>query len=395
MPKPSSKSDLLGTSVWVRPTFPFIADPGEDSNDPNLLRGSDRRAIAAWLHSVEGKESTRKQYLQQVERLWIWMRERDHSLKTLKAADLEEFLSTLVSPPASWIPPLRDEKNDGSTVSTSRRSGRWYPMQRPYAAASLNFAATVVRLLFTWLHDRGYVLRNESRLINGGIRPASFAVVPMEVPTTEDIETAIDLLVHYASTYIGPEPFTKELKRAAFIWGWTYYAGASRRELAGTRLNDLCLDDRQTVVTWFTKDQERSCASVPLPTRCVDLLCWYFEWPKCELPQKLAERADAYLVRPIRGHHAKNLEALVRLSFETANRMLMTLSLGRNNEQMLRALGKARSKQLSRFRIHHLLVAGVPEGITREIMRTKRLPKVDVPRQSGEIALASLGLVRN
>lgn len=268
-------------------------------------------------------------------------------------------------------------------------------MQRPYAAASLNFAATVLRLLFTWLHDRGYVTRNEARLIKVGIRPESSAVARMEVPTTEDIETAIDLLVNYASTYIGPGPSTKELKRAAFIWGWTYYAGASRSELAGTRLNDLFLNDRQTVVTWFTKDEERSCASVPLPTRCVDLLCWYLEWPKCELPQKLAGCADAYLVRPIRGHHAKNLEALVRLSFETANRMLMTLSLGRNNEQMLRTLGKARSKQLSHYRTHHLLVAGVPEGITRQIMRTRRLPRVDVPRHSGEVALSSLGLASN
>ncbi|MDM0029801.1 phage integrase family protein [Variovorax saccharolyticus] len=117
----------------------------------------DHAALAAWLRSKQrGRpdrepSATQRAYRKEAERLLLWaILERKKPLSSLAVEDAAAFTSFLGHPPAAWCGPRHRQ----------RWSPLWRPFEGPLSPAARRHALTVLRGLFAFLMDQGYVTGN-------------------------------------------------------------------------------------------------------------------------------------------------------------------------------------------------------------------------------------------
>lgn len=114
----------------------------------------DHAAVGCWIAAKSptangrGLSATQRSYRKEAERLLLWcVLERECALSSLDVRDARDFLAFLRTPPAGWCGP--------------RYHQRWSPLWRPTEGA-LSVAASrqslvILRSLFAFLIDNGYV----------------------------------------------------------------------------------------------------------------------------------------------------------------------------------------------------------------------------------------------
>lgn len=127
-----------------------------------LTAQDDLAAIQAWLGPPPGNTAshpgtvaprplhTYRAYRKEAERLLLWATvERGKPLSSLDAGDAQAYQAFLADPQPRerWCGP----------VSAGRWSSRWRPLAGPLSAVSRGHAVRVLRAMFAFLHDHGYV----------------------------------------------------------------------------------------------------------------------------------------------------------------------------------------------------------------------------------------------
>jgi site-specific recombinase XerD len=116
-----------------------------------LAASNDYEAVNAWIDRQEAP-ATRRAYTKEVERLLLWaVVERGRPLSSLTSEDATAYRAFLRQPqPRSrWVGAPRP-----------RSSGEWRPFAGALSANSIKYALTVVRAMYRWLAEQGYLMAN-------------------------------------------------------------------------------------------------------------------------------------------------------------------------------------------------------------------------------------------
>jgi len=116
---------------------------------------NDVAAVVTWLNNYSGH--TWRTHRREVERLILWCGDKGTSLSNLSVEDAQEYRAFLLDPQpaARWI----------GKVRRPRKDKRWRPFQGPLSEASRRHADAVIKGLFSWLHDVGYLAGNPWRAL--------------------------------------------------------------------------------------------------------------------------------------------------------------------------------------------------------------------------------------
>jgi site-specific recombinase XerD len=133
---------------------------GHDCQMPSLR--DDRDAIDAWLELKGDKPNTRRAYLAQAERFLLWLvMEKGRALSSATPEDCFEytkFLEALANPGTAWSWRLPRAAWVGD--KRPRWSPDWKPFTGTLTIRSRQMAITILKGLFVWLLDLGYLRRN-------------------------------------------------------------------------------------------------------------------------------------------------------------------------------------------------------------------------------------------
>lgn len=133
---------------------------GHDCQLPTLRH--DRDAIDAWLALNGDRPNTRRAYLAQAERFLLWLvLEKGRGLSSATPEDCFEytkFLEALANPGTEWSWQLPRAAWVGD--KRPRWSLEWKPFTGTLTVRSRQMAITILKGLFGWLLDLGYLRRN-------------------------------------------------------------------------------------------------------------------------------------------------------------------------------------------------------------------------------------------
>ena len=133
---------------------------GHDCQLPSLT--NDQAAIDAWLDLKGSNRHTRRAYLAQAERFLLWLvLEKGRALSSAAPEDCFEytkFLEALANPGAAW--PWEINRAAWIGDKQPRWSQNWKPFTGTLTARSRQMAVTILKGLFAWLVDLGYLRRN-------------------------------------------------------------------------------------------------------------------------------------------------------------------------------------------------------------------------------------------
>ena len=122
-----------------------------------LMAANDHEAIGAWLHAKRGVKdeaalsATQRAYRREAERLLLWsILERGQALSSVSPEDAAAYCSFLAEPPASWCGPRHRQ----------RWSPLWRPLEGPLTPVALRQSLVILRSLFEFLLNQGYVVGN-------------------------------------------------------------------------------------------------------------------------------------------------------------------------------------------------------------------------------------------
>lgn len=232
--------DLQALQIWLGPPPPPQAG---------------RRGATA---PEQRPRHTHRTYRKEAERLLLWaVLERNKPLSSLTAEDARDYLSFLARPtPAErWC--------------SNQKHERWSPAWRPFngalSLASIAHAARVLRVLFRFLADQGYV---EARLFDDSDIDA--AIGPR---TRSTVHPRQAMAAHLLSL---PNALPKDHPLA---WRLSVCAAAlpqlRLRQLCEARLCDLVLEDPTDPAGWCLQlppVRGRAPAAIPLPAHVIQLL---------------------------------------------------------------------------------------------------------------------------
>jgi site-specific recombinase XerD len=163
---PDVLAAVVPASTGVVPYEKFASPAALDGRDGEfrasgdacrLLAVNDHEAIGAWLaakRSADGEadlSATQRSYRKEAERLLLWsVLERRKALSSLSPVDAAAYLSFLAAPPAHWCGPRHHQ----------RWSPMWRPLEGPLSPAAQRQALVILRSMFTYLMENGYVVGN-------------------------------------------------------------------------------------------------------------------------------------------------------------------------------------------------------------------------------------------
>jgi site-specific recombinase XerD len=181
---------------------------------------SDYEAIQAWIGLIAEGTATRLTYRKEAERLILWATlERRKAVSSLTALDCTAYLEFIQhpTPPERWI--------------AARHIQRWDPAWRPFAGplslSSARTTAQVLKVLFSWLTDRGYLRLNPLNKSLNDLLPEPSASVP---PYLSNVQWL--LLDRHAKQTTGG-------MRSQAIISLAYWTSLSVNEMASARVSDL------------------------------------------------------------------------------------------------------------------------------------------------------------
>lgn len=191
----------------------------------------DLEAVAVWLQRRGRRtgggeagapaEETRRAYRKEAERLLLWaVLARGKALSSLDEEDCAAFVAFARSPPAEWCGPRHHE----------RWSPLWRPFEGPLRAAALQRCIAVLRALFRFLHDCGYLTHDPSAGLRGevGSSASDACTTSAAQPMALDVQQS-SLMV----------PATPGLVRARRVAAWLQETDVQPGALARARCADL------------------------------------------------------------------------------------------------------------------------------------------------------------
>lgn len=127
-----------------------IANLEEFSPESMLHASNDIAAINSWLRaSTKNSKHTFDSYAREARRFVIYLNSINIGLKQVKGEDIDNYLNILQYPPAHWLIP------DDQQITTSTQC-----MSAALSESSVNHARTVIKGLFSYLNDAGYLKGN-------------------------------------------------------------------------------------------------------------------------------------------------------------------------------------------------------------------------------------------
>lgn len=133
---------------------------GQDCMLPSAATDAD--AIHAWLEIKAENPKTRRAYLAQAERFLLWITlEKNRPLSSASPEDCREYLQFLIAvgqPGGEW--PWQSVRADWIGSKAPRWSQEWRPFTGSMSDRSRAGTATILRSMFAWLVEMGYLRRN-------------------------------------------------------------------------------------------------------------------------------------------------------------------------------------------------------------------------------------------
>jgi integrase len=233
-----------------------------------LLRAAnDHEAIGAWLASKRqgeggaGLSATQRAYRKEAERLLLWsILERRKALSSLSTDDATAYFIFLQHPPESWCGPRH----------LQRWSPMWRPLEGPLNPASLRQSLIILRSLFEFLVDQGYLSGNP------------FAVAALHATPRQPQRTGRTLSFaqwDHVETMLQDHGDTEPQRRLRRGMRWLRATGLRVSEITRAKCEDLALIEHMTTggasaTGWLLHVIDRGGRSrqVPLPPELVDEL---------------------------------------------------------------------------------------------------------------------------
>src|SRR5690606_6608136 len=135
---------------------PSTLTQGSENQSRNMLGvDNDAAAINEWLRrSCSNSDHTFSSYHREAERLYVFSREIGKTLAELDVRDINDFYNLLRNPPKHWIIPNQ------YTDSSKKGLTHTQLMRGKLSASSLAQTKTILKGLFNYLNDAGYVRGN-------------------------------------------------------------------------------------------------------------------------------------------------------------------------------------------------------------------------------------------
>ncbi|WP_295985476.1 phage integrase family protein [uncultured Variovorax sp.] len=233
---PSALAAVVPPSTALLPYEKFLLPPDLDGRAGacrasqalcRLAAADDHEAVGTWL-AAKGRvgahaplTSTQRSYRKEAERLLLWsVLERGKALSSLTREDAQAYQAFLTQPPERWCGARHHQ----------RWSPLWRPLEGPLAPAAMRQSMIILRSLFDFLVEQGYVTGN----------PFSRSVLPPEAPG----RLGADRMLSFAQwdhvdgllrSHVDTEP-GRRLRRGM---RWLYATGLRLSEIGAVRCEDL------------------------------------------------------------------------------------------------------------------------------------------------------------
>lgn len=120
---------------------------GDDIDD-------DISAVFAWIRNRAVSDKTKRVFLSEIRRLYYWLlKDKQQPLSSLGLKDLEDYREFLKAPPTDWIGPKAPYLNS----DTGLVNPEWRPFEKPMNDAHVRHVFAVLKSLFKYLTDMGYL----------------------------------------------------------------------------------------------------------------------------------------------------------------------------------------------------------------------------------------------
>lgn len=211
----------------------------------------DISAVFAWIRNRAASDATKRVFLSEVRRLYYWLvhralkakekGERVKALSDLGLEDFEAYREFLRSPPKSWI----GRKVPYINSETGLLNPKWHPFEKPLTESHVAHVFAVLKSLFGFLTDMGYLDGNPLK----GMRSTTRTQMGDDRARKRKItERALDeeqwSWVLAATESLATTRGNAEYERARFVVRLFYHLGARITEVHRHRMQHFVYDGR-------------------------------------------------------------------------------------------------------------------------------------------------------
>lgn len=184
---------------------------------------NDIEAMAIWLREYRDSKNTLIAYKQCAERFYLWLQYRSMMLSEIKREDVQDYQEFLADPKPHHI---------WCGDKTSKNSPDWKPFVGGLSGTSINHQLSILKNMFNYLVDIGYLDRNAFALIrkrNKNKEPTADRVLEKKV-------------IHYVLEYLEHLPiktYSQEFDKYQNEWlvKLFFLTGMRISEVANSRMN--------------------------------------------------------------------------------------------------------------------------------------------------------------
>lgn len=222
----------------------------------SIAASTDYEALQAWLAVHKPGSNTWRAYRREAERILLWaVLARGKAVSCLGLEDCTAYLGFLARPEPNWIAPRH----------TARWSEDWRPFEGPLSTRSQQASVTILRSLWKWLVQRGYLHANpwSSVSLQESGRDKS------KEPTLTQDDWAV------LNGWLDQQPRSPALHRLTFLVRFTRLSGLRLSELAAGRLGWLkqqTADDGQSAWSIRVPRGGSAWREITLPSPATDAL---------------------------------------------------------------------------------------------------------------------------
>ena len=221
--------------VVPRPAEGRLVSRESQALPPRLIDASDdTEAVNAFIAEYASSPATLRSYRLHVERLLMWLRRRNRSLRELSRDDVHAYTQFLRAPPAEWCGPKVPRALPDGTPNPA-----WRPFEGPLSPAAMDLAFRILNTLMGWLTRAGYVQANPMALARQrrrmsqtekALRARSRAFTALEFQ-------AINIVLRTLPESTGIE--RRRAARARLLVALGYYQALRVSEIASIRCGDF------------------------------------------------------------------------------------------------------------------------------------------------------------
>lgn len=194
---------------------------------------NDVDAIAEWINRYRHSPHTFSAARKDAERFYLWIRQKNRSLREVKKADCEEYRDFLGNPtPAGlWCGSAKPRRNKNGLANAE-----WKPFVGPLKDSSVRQSCRQLFGLYEFLSNAGYINGNPWRLLVRRAAPKSQIEI---VERFLDKEAMMILRAYIESLQYGNNYERKHYPRVRWIFSLLYLSAARRAEFTSAKMGDV------------------------------------------------------------------------------------------------------------------------------------------------------------